>query len=72
MSNQVFLYHGNTVTVYSTIQAALDAAVSGDTLKIGGGLYTENVEVAKNGSTIENVAGQQVTIVGQGGGQSGR
>ena len=51
----------------TTIQAAVTAATPFDTIKIGGGTYNENVNVKFNGLTIENVAGQQVTILGQGG-----
>ncbi len=68
VSNQVFLYNGNTlVNTYSTIQDAINAASAFDTIKIGTGTYNENVNVDVNGLTIENVAGDQVTIVGQGG-----
>lgn len=72
MSNQVFLYNGNTlVNTFSTIQDAINAASPFETIQIGAGTYDENVVVNKNNLTIENAAGAQVTILGQGGGQSG-
>ena len=73
-SNQVFLYSNSgtllrtfTNTDGTAIQDAITAASSGDTIQIGGGTYNENVDVTVSGLTIENVAGQQVTILGQGG-----
>lgn len=47
-----------TITVpgdYATIQAAINAAVAGDTISVGAGTYTENINVNKN-----------VTIIGVG------
>ena len=52
---------------FQSVQAAIDAASSGDTILIAQGTYNENVDVTKSGLTIENVAGQQVTITGTGG-----
>jgi hypothetical protein len=73
-SNQVYLYNSSgtlqqtfTNTDGTAIQDAITAASAGDTIQIGGGIYDENVNVTVSGLTIENVAGQQVTIVGQGG-----
>ena len=72
MANQVSLYNGSTlVGTYLTIQAAVNAASPFDTIKIGGGVYNENVNVNLNGLTIENVPGAQVTILGQGGAYGG-
>ena len=51
---------------FQSIQAAITAASPGDTIVIGAGTYDEDVNVDKSGLTIENAAGQQVTIVGQG------
>ena len=68
---------GNTVTIihlgnpqpttFTTIQDAIDHAVAGDTIQIGGGTYTENVHVTKNNLTIQNAPGQAVTLIGTGG-----
>ena len=45
------------LTVTSTIQAAVDAAHSGDTVRVPAGIYKENVHVNKNGITLEGVSG---------------
>ncbi|PYQ32437.1 MAG: hypothetical protein DMF55_13195 [Acidobacteria bacterium] len=41
------------IAVSTTIQAAVDASQSGDTVKVPAGTYRENVLVTKNGITIE-------------------
>ena len=56
-AHQVILVHnGFPSTIYSSIQAAINAASSGDTIVVGTGTYNENVTV--------NVAG--LTILGSG------
>src|SRR5215472_5251426 len=45
------------VVVTTTIQAAVDAANSGDTVRVPPGIYHENVLVVKNGITIEGDPG---------------
>jgi len=48
---------------YATIQAAVDAAVDGDVIKVSAGTYVENVSVnGKTGITIKRVGGGQVVV----------
>ena len=47
----------NVIVVTTTIQAAVDAANSGDTIRIPPGTYHENVLVTKDDITIEGSAG---------------
>jgi pectin methylesterase-like acyl-CoA thioesterase len=48
---------------YSTIQAAVNAASSGDTIIVRDGTYTENVKVDKKRLTIRSENGFDSTIV---------
>jgi len=48
---------------YSTIQEAVDAASSGDTIIVRDGTYTENVAVNKDHLTISSENGAEVTVV---------
>ena len=48
---------------YSTIQAAVNAASSGDTIIVQDGTYTENIEVEKKRLTIRSENGPNSTIV---------
>jgi hypothetical protein len=48
---------------YSTIQAAVDAAVPGDVIRICPGKYVENVAVAKNDLAIIGTSGAAATMV---------
>ena len=48
---------------YSTIQAAVNAASSGDTIIVRAGTYTENVKVEKKRLTIRSENGPDSTIV---------
>lgn len=48
---------------YSTIQAAVNAASSGDTIKVCPGTYTENVDVTTDNLTIVSTGGSLVTEV---------
>jgi pectin methylesterase-like acyl-CoA thioesterase len=47
---------------YSTIQAAVDASLSGDTIIVASGIYTENVSIIGTSLTIEG-SGTVSTIV---------
>ncbi|GAI14785.1 unnamed protein product, partial [marine sediment metagenome] len=56
---------------YDTIQAAIDAASSGDTINVAAGTYTENVEVNESVSivgsgddTIVKAADEQKSVIG--------
>ena len=48
---------------YPTIQAAVDAAASGDTIIVRDGPYTENIDVSTDNLTIQSENGADVTIV---------
>lgn len=48
---------------YPTIQAAIDAAVDGDTVIVAPGLYKENVYFKKKAVTVESTGGPYVTII---------
>ena len=48
---------------FSTIQAAVNAASSGDTIIVRDGTYTENVNVNKDYLTIQSENGAEVTII---------
>jgi parallel beta-helix repeat protein len=48
---------------YPTIQAAVDAASSGDTIIVRDGTYTENIDVNKDHLTIQSENGAELTIV---------
>jgi hypothetical protein len=50
---------------YATIQAAVDVAISGDTISVSKGTYKENIAINKNIKLIGESAGY-VTIDGQG------
>jgi hypothetical protein len=61
---QVALYHeGTLVNNYSTIQAAINAAVPGDTIKASAGTYTESITVNKANLTLESTAGMASTFI---------
>src|SRR5688572_2805586 len=47
----------NVIVVTTTIQAAVDAANPGDTVRVPPGTYHENVLVTKDNITIEGSAG---------------
>src|SRR6266508_5669946 len=47
----------NVIVVSTTIQAAVDAANPGDTVRVPPGIYRENVLVAKDNITIKGQSG---------------
>ena len=49
--------HSNIIVVTTSIQAAVDAASSGDTVRVPPGIYHENVLVTKDNITIEGSQG---------------
>jgi Synergist-CTERM protein sorting domain-containing protein len=57
-----------TGKTYATIQAAVDAASSGDTIDVYSGTYQEDVRIHKNNLTLRSVDGEgQAEITGDGG-----
>src|SRR5262245_1820024 len=51
------------VAGYATIQAAINAASAGDTVKVCPGSYTENVTINKPGLTVVSAGGAFVTRI---------
>ncbi len=49
---------------YSTIQAAINAASSGDTIQVAAGTYTENINVGTSNLTIQGAGADSTTING--------
>lgn len=54
---------GCTRAGYATIQAAVDAASAGDTVRVCPGVYDESVVIATNDLTLESTAGAASTII---------
>lgn len=54
---------------YPTIQAAIDAASAGDTIRVSPGTYFETIDYHSKAITVESVAGPEDTIIDAG--QSG-
>ncbi|HEV2351619.1 MAG TPA: choice-of-anchor D domain-containing protein [Terriglobia bacterium] len=50
-----------------TIQAAINAAVNGDTVQVSPGTYTENINFNGKAITVTSTGGPQVTIIDGGG-----
>ncbi len=48
---------------FSTIQAAINAASSGDTILVGPGTYTQSLEFGGKNITLESTAGPASTII---------
>jgi len=52
----------NVPTDYSTIQAAVDAAFPGDTIKVHGGSYTEQVTITTSNLMVKGVGSPIITV----------
>ena len=52
---------------YSTIQAAIDAAVAGDTVSVSAGTYPEHIDFHSKAITVQSVSGAGATIIDGGG-----
>ncbi len=50
-------------TDYPTIQAAMDAATDGDTVRVLPGTYTENIDFGGKAIVLESASGPEVTII---------
>lgn len=55
---------------YATIQQAVNAAASGDTIIVKNGCYSENIKVAKSDLTIKSESGADKTIISSADGTS--
>jgi MYXO-CTERM domain-containing protein len=53
--------------MYTTIQAAVDAAGDGDILSIASGTYNENVSISAKNVTLQGVSSDTVTVIGDSG-----
>jgi hypothetical protein len=61
---QAALYHAGTLVAnYNTIQAAITAAVPGDTIIAGDGTYNESLTVDKPNLTLRSANGKAVTFI---------
>ncbi len=52
---------------YPTVQAGIDAAVNGDTVRVSPGTYVERIDFHQKAITVESVDGPQATILDGGG-----
>src|SRR5262245_38579617 len=52
-----------TVSGYVTIQAAVNAAAPGDTIRVCPGFYVENITIDKSSLTVVSTDGSPATIV---------
>lgn len=50
-------------TTFNSIQAAVNAAVSGDRIEVVAGTYVENVNISTSGLTLVSTGGRDVTII---------
>jgi hypothetical protein len=53
----------NVPEAYPTIQAAIDAAVDGDTVSVAAGTYAERIDFLHKSITVQSRAGRATTIV---------
>ena len=53
----------NVPADYTTIQAAVDAAVNGDTVSVAAGTYTENIDFSGKLITVQSADGPETTII---------
>ena len=49
--------------VYPTIQAAIDAAAAGDTVRVGPGTYNERIDFRGKTIVVESTGGAATTII---------
>jgi hypothetical protein len=54
--------------IYTSIQAAINAAAPNDTIIVYPGTYNETIDVTKDGITIRSLSGPEATIISGGGG----
>jgi len=69
-SSSAYAIDRNVPAPYSTVQSAIDAAQSGDTVRIGPGVYEEAVSLTKSGISIvggKNVVVRTMTLSGANG-----
>ncbi|MCK5218066.1 T9SS type A sorting domain-containing protein [bacterium] len=57
----------NVPAVYSTIQAAIDAAAKGDAVLVSNGTYQENIDFKGKAITVKSLNGPAVTTIDGGG-----
>ena len=50
-------------SVYTTIQAAIDAAINGDEVVVSDGTYSENINFSGKAITVRSVNGAASTII---------
>ncbi|HUR22633.1 MAG TPA: Ig-like domain repeat protein, partial [Acidimicrobiales bacterium] len=62
----------NVPQAFPTIQAALSAASTGDTVVVGAGTYRENIDFGGKDVTLRSASGPQATIIAANGGTTVR